>query len=328
MEKNPRLDDGRRRRPAPTALLAMVLGTAAACATPGAAPVGTAATAGSVRPSAAYELHAPSDSLARPLRGELDRAADVFERYFEAELPPIGVVVFRSPDEMRAFDWTPIRARFTQVLPWLVQFDANPTISASAVEGRNAIAHEACHLFLIGRTGKVLGRPTRRAPGAPPAYGDPALPDWFDEGVATLCEPPALNAERQAKLRGLGDSAIALAELFRMEHPAWRQLQAMIDAQRRAAGDTARNARNNPTVQRVQVPRGALDGSGALAFYAQTNSVLEFLADREGPRFIGVLGTALAGGQSTEQALAAHARRVPSDPVALEREWRAWLAAK
>lgn len=322
MQMNP-IRDGRRRHRARWAVLALALGTGA-CATPGAVPAGTARTAG----TAAYELHAPSDSLARPIRGELDRAVGVFERYFGTRPPPIAVVVFRSPDEMRAYDWAPIRARFTEMLPWLVQFGGSPTVGASPVEGNNALAHEACHLFLIAHTGKVLGRRVRRAPGAPPAYGDPALPDWFDEGVATLCEPPALNATRQASLRGLGDSTIALTELFRMEHPAWRQLQAMMEAQRSAAGDTARNARRGPTVETIRVRGGTLGGGNAPAFYAQTNSVLEFLAAREGPRFIGVLGAALARGQTVQQALAAHARHVPSDPVALEREWKAWLAAK
>jgi len=326
MKTNPRR--GVRHHTAPVAVLAMMLGTVGGCATAPAAPAGSAQPGASTRPAAAYELYAPSDSVARPMRGELDRAVDVFERYFGAEPPPIAVVVFRSSDEMRAFDWAPIRARHNDVLPWVVRFDADPTVGASAMEERNALAHEACHLFLVAHTGKVLGRRAQPTPGAAPTYGHPALPDWFDEGVATLCDPPSLTAERQAQLRGLGDSTIALPELFTMEHPAVRQIHAVLEAQRSASGDTARDVRRNPTVERVRIPRSGMDRGRTLAFYAQSNSVLQFLAEREGPRLIGALGTSLARGESMERALAAHARRVPSDPVALEREWKAWLAAK
>lgn len=304
---------------------------AAGCATPRTAPPSAVAPPAGASPApsvrtASYELHAPSDAIAQTVRVELDRGAATFGRYFGAAPPPIGVVVFKSVDEMRAFDWTPIQSRTSGVLPWLVQFEGNPTVSASTVEGERALSHEACHMFLIGQTSRTLGRAVVSPPGSPLSYGDPALPDWFDEGVATLCEPESLHQSRVAQLRAAGDSTIPFPELFRMEHPAWRQLQAMLDAQRAATGDTA--GRTGPGVTTLRVRRGALVGVRSGTFYSQTNSVLEFLAEREGPRFVGRLGEGLARGQTVEQVLAAHARTLPRDVAGLEREWKAWRAAR
>lgn len=93
--------------------------------------------------TATYELYAPSDAIAHAVRQELDHASLTFQRYFGAAPPPIGVVVFNSAEEMKTFDWAPIRLRVRGVLPWLVQLEANP-VSPSAIEGQRAIAHEAC----------------------------------------------------------------------------------------------------------------------------------------------------------------------------------------
>lgn len=311
----------------------VVCSVLAACAAPGSSPAGAPAAATPIAAdgmppvhvrTATYELYAPTDAIAQAVRGELDRAALTFERHFGAAPPPIGVVVFSSVDELRTFDWAPIRPRVRAVLPWIVQPGADPTVSRSMVEGQRALAHEACHLYLIARTGVLLDRPAGPVTGAGPSYGDPALPDWFDEGVATLCEPPAVHATRVAAIRSAGDSAIAFAELFRMEHPAWRRIQAMMAAQR-AAGDTSGAGR--PGVVTVRVPAGSVAASPSI-FYAETNSVLEFMADREGPRFVGRLGEGLARGLSVEQVLAAHARRLPRDVPALEREWKLWVPTR
>lgn len=305
----------------------------AACAAPRSVPAGpppAAAPAPDGLPpvhikTAKYELYAPSDAVAQALRPELDRAASTFERYFGAAPPPIGVVVFSSPAETRMLDLGPLRTRVRGILPWIVQHESDPTVSRSGVEGHRALAHEACHVYLVARTGVVLDRPVRSPAGPAPSYGDPSLPDWFDEGVATLCEPAATHATRVAAIRAAGDSAIALAELFRMEHPALRQIQSMVAAQR-AAGDSA--AAGRAGVISVRVPADAGASATPSIFYAQANSVLEFMADREGPQFVGRLGEGLARGLSVEQVLAAHARRLPRDLPGLEREWKQWVAAR
>lgn len=323
----------RRGRMAARMITLALAGLASACAAPQRAPAAAAGPSAEALPAArvrtaSYELYAPNDAVAEAVRQELDRGAAIFERHFGVAPPLIGVMVFNSTDEMRAFDWAPFRARFRAVLPWLVQFEGDPTVSATGVEGQRAISHEACHVFLMAQTSVTLGRTAgpaaRPGAGAPRSYGDPALPDWFDEGVATLCEPEALHESRVAQLRAVADSTIPLAELFSMEHPVWRQLQNVMDAQRAGAGDTARVPGTGPGITRLRVRPGEFGGTRGITFYSQTNSVLEFMAEREGPVFVARLGEGLARGKTVEEVLAAHARRLPHGIPALEQEWKAW----
>jgi hypothetical protein len=53
-------------------------------------------------------------------------------------------------------------------------------------------------------------------------------------------------------------------------------------------------------------------------------TLLEFLADAEGARFIGQIGESLARGESMEKILKA-ARKAPADPTQLEVAWVKWL---
>jgi hypothetical protein len=73
---------------------------------------------------ASYELYAPNDSIAQSARAELDHAASSFQDHFGQAPPPIGVVMFGSAEEMRTFDWSPIRARAREVLPWFHSLEA------------------------------------------------------------------------------------------------------------------------------------------------------------------------------------------------------------
>jgi len=232
---------------------------------------------------------------------------------------------------MRTFDWFPLRRRGLISLPWLVELGDDPSRGRGGLEGTRALSHEACHLFLIAHTGRTLGRTASRPTGAPRSYGDPALPDWFDEGVATLCEFPALRAQRRQQLGRVSDRTIPFADFFRMEHPLYAQVQALLAAQRAAAGTDTTSKPRGTTVQRLTIPLGGIPGLDAergAVFYAQAHSVIEFLAERNGLEFVGLLGEALARGQSVDQVLARQVRSVPRDVSALEREWKAWLAKK
>jgi hypothetical protein len=111
-----------------------------------------------------------------------------------------------------------------------------------------------------------------------------------------------------------------------MEHPAWRQLQTLLDAQRAAAGDTGRARNQNPGMITLRVPRGGLDPRSGM-FYAHSGSLLQFMREGEGPGFVDRLGEGLARGQSVEQVLGAQARNLPRNLADLEREWKVWAAA-
>ena len=281
--------------------------------------------------SPAYELYAPTREAAGTAQVELDHAVSTFRRYFGTEPRALGVVVFPSIEAMRSFDWTLLRERGLRPLPWLVSLGESPRQGGTGIEGTRALSHEACHLYLIGHTSHLLGRSADRVAGAPRTYGDPSLPDWFDEGVATLCEFPVLQAQRIAHLAHVGDRTIPFVDLFRMEHPAFAGLMKVLEAQGAAmVPDSASGGRTQVQVRQMRLPAGGIPGvdrEQSLTFYAQAQSLLKFMAEREGPAFVGLLGEALARGQSVEQVLASHARNLPKNVPGFEREWKTWVAA-
>lgn len=68
-----------------------------------------------------------------------------------------------------------------------------------------------------------------------------------------------------------------------------------------------------------------------LPFYIQARAFTDFLMENSGhPKIIGEIATALRGGGSFEQWLAANGERhrLPSSLAALTAEWGAWLKGK
>ncbi len=267
-----------------------------------------------------YQLFASTEEAAQAARTELDSATVRFRRLFGAEPPPLGVVVFTSVEAMRGYDWAPLRAQGLRTLPWLVMQGEGAGRTPLGLHGPRAMSHEACHMFMIGHTSRTLGRTVDRAPGGPSAYGDASMPDWFEEGIAVACEPPSRRAQRREQMRSAAAPLIPLAELFRMEHPAHRQIQAMLAAEPRDS-----TQRGQPQMREIRIPAGGATGSSAI-FYPQTQAVLEFLEER-GPGTVAHLGEGLARGQTMEQLLASAGGNVPRDIPSLEREWKAWFAA-
>ena len=63
---------------------------------------------------------------------------------------------------------------------------------------------------------------------------------------------------------------------------------------------------------------------GAL-FSIESYAVAQYLAEREGPAFVGTLAERLIAGARIDDVVAT-ARGVPANVTALEPAWRAWLA--
>ncbi|MBA4158214.1 MAG: hypothetical protein H0X65_12155 [Gemmatimonadetes bacterium] len=145
------------------------------------------------------------------------------------------------------------------------------------------------------------------------SYGDPRMPDWFDEAVAVLCEPEDMRAERrEAMRRGVG-SRRSLTDFFAMDYPA--------------AGHTAPAGVQPEAEQRSRRPRITItrgDTGEPDLFYPQALSVAEFLIEREGPEVIGRLAEGFARELSVDDMLL-QGRNLPEDVNALEAEWLRWL---
>ena len=172
------------------------------------------------------------------------------------------------------------------------------------------LSHEAGHLFLAqyaaARGSGPFEKDTTRA-----YSGVPALPDWMDEAFATWCEVPALARQREALLARELDDAIPFDSLLSMEHPilATRVLD---------------NFESDGAPVRLQVTGRELGvlRRGPL-FYAQSLSLVRFLAATHGPRVFGRLVDRVLDGATMDEALAAEG--VEAGP--LEADWRAWTAA-
>jgi hypothetical protein len=256
---------------------------------------------------------------------------------------PAGVDL-REGDTLRALNGQPVPS----LRVWEEQWSAVPTGARVVVEGRRAgqpfrtefarpesrvsgtpsraaedpvaearvLSHEACHIFLIAHLNQRLGRTraqmaeasqTARAQSGG-SYGDPMLPDWFDEATATLCETPTLQQKRRTYAREHRAEMIPLARLFAMPHP-------------NVAGHTGTEAAPGA---RVTVGVGGQTPQRSM-FYPQVLTLAQFLAEREGPEFIGRMAESLARGRSMPEILRG-ARNLPADLDSLQRVYAAWLA--
>jgi hypothetical protein len=277
-----------------------------------------------------YELYAPDEATLARATEDLDYAAHAFLRYFGEAPPQIAVVVVGAPADLQRADFAALRARQLRVLPWVVEpaapgGEALP-VQRLGLEGARPLSHEAGHVFLMAWADAKLGR--RPAAGGaardsartgPLNYGDPSLPDWLDEAVATLCEFPVLQSQRRQLMRARLAERIPLPELFTMEHPVLAEMRGLVEQARTEAAAGGQPSR----MMRIQLP--AAQSPRAVIFYGETLTLSEFLVEREGPTVIGRVVRDVLAGKSAADALRAVVRSVPSDPAELERAWVAWL---
>ena len=267
-----------------------------------------------------YELYAPSKSDIEQARAELEFAASQFRKYFGVTAPKIAVVL--SNDQRGALPVVgDVVAKGLPVLNWLTDSAWAAQHGGVATHSESHILpHEACHLFLVTYVnGKITNE--RAGAKAPSHYGHPQIPDWFDEGVASLCERPDMQAGRRAKLKETLASRMPLDELFTMAHPL-------------AGGIPVRSAPGAaPTTMKPGTRVGAVTFSGsqlpqemvarAVTFYAQVFSVIDYLSRTGAPESMRVLADRMAAGATTRQALGG-VKGLPS-PDALESAWLATI---
>jgi hypothetical protein len=153
---------------------------------------------------------------------------------------------------------------------------------------RSTLAHEVGHHLLHLR------------------FGDRQPPVWFHEGFASLMEDPEPRAQKRAAARA---GQLPLATLVSMPHPAsGGTVLADSTGRAPAAGAPVRVA----VASRPGAPGGA-------EYYGRSMSLLEWVAERRGPRAVAELAQKLAEGETLHGALAA------ADLADVEREWLRWL---
>lgn len=200
---------------------------------------------------------------------------------------------------------------------------------AGAVIGNGSesgsLPHEAGHLWF---TGTYWPKPV---PGK--RYGGPG-PDWMDEMAAVLMEDDAFAATRRdgfakayAGRNAAGESPIAaevvdLPLYLAREHPAYAGVRAMMDKE-----GSMRGAR----VMTLAGEEARKVANGGILFYLQSRLFADYLIARSAkPAIFASIGAAFGRGETMERWLAANGRAngLPTTIAALDRDWRAWLAAR
>lgn len=286
----------------------------------------------------AATVYAPTDDDALEGQREIRHARARFRDLLGAEPVRLAVVLADDPAQFKQMDLAPLRTGGAALLPFVTRAHLDAHATPAGNNGTAALAHatstalrrtpsgslaevkplahEACHLYVAALADRVADGPTRNGR----AYGHAALPDWYDESVATLCESSTSRAARRRHLREHGERRIPLSRFMRMPHP----LSAPELLQRIGVDTRTPGVHFIPAEQ----ARELLPGGGAAMFYAQAHSLGEFIVERGGPRAFHALGRALAKGQTPEQALAEAHRAAPELPATaaeLEAAWLRWL---
>jgi hypothetical protein len=274
-------------------------------------------TTGSVVVRAVIQLAKPAgvdlregDTL-RALNGQPIPSLRVWEEQWSAVSTGARVVV----EGRRAGQ--PFRTEFARPESNKMSLSTPSRAAEDPIAEARVLSHEVCHMFLIAHLNQRLGRTRAQVAEASQtarahsggSYGDPMLPDWFDEATATLCETPTLQQKRRAYAREHRAEMIPLAQLFAMPHP-------------NVAGRTGTEAASGT---RVTVEVGGQGAPQDHMFYPQVLTLAQFLAEREGPEFIGRVAENLARGRSMPEILRG-ARNLPADLDSLQRAYAAWLA--
>lgn len=275
---------------------------------------GTARVVAAGRGEASWAGLRVRDEVVR-VNGTAAAPLDSLRPRFEA-LPPGSVVRL----ELRR-DGAPVRIQYRKGAN---DADAERGYAQAAARFRaegKTLAHEVCHQFVAGEADRAP-RP-RSAPSG--SYGHDALPDWWDEMAATLCESPAAAARRRAYLRASLGERIPLAVLSRMRHPVSVAMSV------RRSGSAPASTEGLPVqVLRGEAARELLRDMNAPMFYAQSLSLGEFISERGGPAALSALTRSLASGRSLDESLHQTSRSAPSLPRSveqLEAEWLRWFMA-
>ena len=168
--------------------------------------------------------------------------------------------------------------------------------NANIPTSKTIIAHEAMHELMRAGLNNSAG-----------------IPAWFSEGLASLAElPEDLKQHRLSMKENLKES-YPLAMLFTMLHPASGGNVAPSEQSQGAAGLPVTVTTNN--------------AKAGIIFYEQSMTLLEFLAETEGERFVGRIGESLAHGESMEKVLSS-TKKVLADLVQLNSAWTKWVLSK
>lgn len=274
--------------------------------------------------------YADTDEEARMAVGALREAAQRYELHFGRA--PLGALILSAsldPTTARDFArthgleyaqvWLPASAKRAMTQRAMRQAGLDRAATRRALAGAAdqeavTLRHEAGHaMYAATYWPEAEGSLQVR-------YGTPA-PDWLDEAVAVLMEPPEAQARHLASFiaaaKGRPRTVPDLAGFLHAEHPV------------RSAALGRALARGPKSESGVQLTVTTGTGFPGLdSFYGQSLLVALFLAQTsQDPRILMPISAAIADGSTFEQWLARDGERhgLNSDVPALQSLWDAWL---
>jgi hypothetical protein len=285
-----------------------------------------------------FEIYALTDDDLRRANEEILTSYNQFPSYLGESPRRMAFVIFHSAAEAGRYDFTPLTGQGLRVLAWVDSSNAAPAPQARRGDPGFAdvptLAHDAGHCFLDAYADRNFGILQARAAADSGREEDPGphlprpgmvvrafhpshpdLPDWLEEAVASLCEPPALQQRRLEFLSARLDRRIPLADLLAMSRPG--------------AGARTRAAATPRKAGRAGGSRSALAESAerAALFDAEALSLARFIADREDERFVGKLVDGVISGRTVGDVLNT-TRILYSKPEALEKQWLEWIQSR
>jgi hypothetical protein len=224
-------------------------------------------------------------------------------------LPPGGELAAEIGQQLRTALKDRSEAELAEALQQ-VQQQLGPAASAGALP--RGLRYRVVHAALAARYWPDVAV-------KPDSYGTPA-PDWLDEAVLTLFDPPETAVQRRALLAAAPDHDLALAPLQARQHPD----QPMLGVDR---GGGVRILRVDAADPAAMARAEALQD--AALRQAQAASLAAYLVEQS-PRAFGTLYVALARGEDFATWLRGQGAKhgLPEELAALERAWQAWQQAR
>uniref|UniRef100_A0A832MN19 DUF1570 domain-containing protein n=1 Tax=Eiseniibacteriota bacterium TaxID=2212470 RepID=A0A832MN19_UNCEI len=279
-----------------SALASALLPLAIAAAPPPAAAADTLVT----YPNIYFDLYAPTTAETDEAASHVRQAQRGFGATVGERTPRITVVAFASDSVRRRHDLERLRRRGFPLVVWtsppgeLARRTPAALTALALRENLASLAHDIGHAFLeayADRRLRELGLSGGPTPPAPPpgAHRDhAALPDWFEEGFAALCEFPQVQQARLRAMRQTLDRRLPFTRLFAMSRPA--------------------------------------DPAAAALFANQSYALLHMVTKVETGATVNEIAIALLRGRPVGEALT-NARHLLSKPEALEAQWVEWMTA-
>jgi len=267
-----------------------------------------------------YELVAPTRELLPDAQRVLDDAARRYRRYLAADPRPVVV-------ELRTRTSAPSASTSAggAALPDTRGADTIVLPAPPAPDGRNAppapgyIARPVVRAWLASYAAANTRPSPPRDTSTAGRGTDRRAPAWILDALVELVAGSAFQELYPAQLARDPERLIPLRTLFdSLQPPRSPELGAG------SAGDAPRPARAPGEGRSPRFGRGAPGLDASALFVAQSFAVARFLAEREGPEFVGHVAERLLAGTRMEDVLR-DAQRTPADLASFERTWRSWL---